>query len=117
MIKKQKQSVKNEQINNDKTIVLDYDQPLTKREDILNVYKKARGRVNIQKLYDMLIKLDYIYPHHQVIGFYLEKAGFKEADLQLFDHNKELRFFVQRELKEKERKYSERWNLYYPEFL
>ena len=39
MIKKQKQSVKNEQINNDKTIVLDYDQPLTKREDILNVYK------------------------------------------------------------------------------
>ena len=85
--------------------------------EVLNVYKKARGRVNIQKLYDMLIKLDYIYPHHQVIGFYLEKAGFKEADLQLFDHNKELRFFVQRELKEKERKYSERWNLYYPEFL
>lgn len=85
--------------------------------EVLNVYKKARGRVNIQKLYDMLIKLDYIYPNHQVIGFYLEKAGFKEADLQLFDHNKELRFFVQRELKEKERKYSERWNLYYPEFL
>ena len=85
--------------------------------EVLNVYKKARGRVNAQKLHDMLIKLDYIYPHHQAIGFYLEKAGYKEESLKLFDHDKELRFFVQRELKEKERKYSERWNLYYPEFL
>lgn len=85
--------------------------------EVLNVYKKAKGRVNIQKLHDMLIKLNYIYPHHQAIGFYLEKAGYKENDLKLFDHDKELRFFIQRELKEKDRKYSERWNLYYPEFL
>lgn len=85
--------------------------------EVLNVYKKAKGRVNVQKLYDMLVKLDYIYPHHQSIGFYLERAGYKEEDLKLFDHDKELRFFIQRELKEKERKYSERWNLYYPEFL
>lgn len=85
--------------------------------EVLNVYKKAKGRVDIQKLHDMLIKLDYIYPHHQAIGFYLEKAGYKEDDLKLFDHDKKLRFFIQRELKEKDRKYSERWNLYYPEFL
>lgn len=85
--------------------------------EVLNVYKKAKGRVKIPKLYNMLIELNYIYPHHQAIGFYLEKAGYKEDDLKLFDHDKELRFFVQRELKEKERKYSERWNLYYPEFL
>jgi len=85
--------------------------------EVLNVYKKAKGRVNIQKLYNMLVKLDYIYPHHQSIGFYLERAGYKEEDLKLFDHDKELRFFIQRELKDKDRKYSERWNLYYPEFL
>ena len=85
--------------------------------EVLNVYKKAKGRVNINKLYDMLIKLDYIYPHHQSIGFYLEKAGYEEKYLKLFDNNKELRFFIQRELKQNERKYSKRWNLYYPEFL
>lgn len=85
--------------------------------EVLNVYKKAKGRVNVKKLHDMLIKLDYIYPHHQSIGFYLEKAGYKEDDLKLFDRDKTLRFFIQRELKENERKYSERWNLFYPEFL
>ncbi|MCM1003548.1 MAG: hypothetical protein NC408_04330 [Candidatus Gastranaerophilales bacterium] len=85
--------------------------------EVLNVYKKAKGRVNAKKLHEMLVKLDYIYPFHQSIGFYMEKAGYKEADLQLFDYDKNLRFFIQRELKENERKYSERWNLFYPEFL
>lgn len=85
--------------------------------EVLNVYKKAKGRVNTKKMHEMLLKLDYIYPHHQAIGFYLEKAGYPEKDLKLFDYDKNLRFFLQRELKEKDRKYSERWNLFYPEFL
>lgn len=85
--------------------------------EVLNAYKKAKGRVNVKKMHEMLLKLDYIYPHHQAIGFYLEKAGYPEKDLKLFDYDKKLRFFIQRELKEKDRKYSERWNLFYPEFL
>lgn len=85
--------------------------------EVLNVYKKAKGRINVKKMHEMLLKLDYIYPHHQAIGFYLEKAGYPEKDLKLFDYDKNLRFFIQRELKEKDRKYSERWNLFYPEFL
>ena len=85
--------------------------------EVLNAYKKAKGRVNVKKMHEMLLKLDYIYPHHQAIGFYLEKAGYPEKDLKLFDYDKNLRFFIQRELKEKDRKYSERWNLFYPEFL
>ncbi len=85
--------------------------------EVLNAYKKAKGRVNIKKMHEILLKLDYIYPHHQAIGFYLEKAGYSEKDLSFFDYNKNLRFFIQRELKEKNRKYSERWNLFYPEFF
>lgn len=86
--------------------------------EVLNVYKKAKGIVNINKLASMLKELDYIYPYHQAIGFFLEKAGYKEADLKLFEEKGiKYRFFVQRELRHKDRKFSDRWNLYYPEFL
>jgi len=86
--------------------------------EVLNVFKNAKGEVDIKKLVKMLKKLNYIYPVHQSIGFYLEKADYPAADLKPFEQmGKELRFFLQRELREQDRKFSERWNLYYPEFL
>lgn len=86
--------------------------------EVFNVFKNAKGQVNISKLVEMLKELDYIYPLHQSIGFYLEKAGYPEKDLKLLEQmGTELRFFVQRELREQDRNFSERWNLYYPKFL
>lgn len=86
--------------------------------EVFNVFKNAKGQVNISKLVEMLKELDYIYPVHQSIGFYLEKAGYPEKDLKLLEQmGTELRFFVQRELREQDRNFSERWNLYYPKFL
>lgn len=86
--------------------------------EVFNVFKNAKGQTNISKLVEMLKKLDYIYPVHQSIGFYLEKAGYPEKDLKLLEQmGTELRFFVQRELREQDRNFSERWNLYYPKFL
>ncbi len=72
MIKKQKQSVKNEQINNDKTIVLDYDQPLTKREDILNVYKKYLGTGCEIENYNG--KTIYVYTGSEIKEYFLTSS-------------------------------------------
>lgn len=82
--------------------------------EVLNAYRLAREKVSVNKLRATLKKLDYIYPYHQVVGFYLEKAGvYKESSLALFQ-KEELRydFYLMHQMKETE--YSERWRLYFP---
>lgn len=82
--------------------------------EVLNAYKKAAGRVSINKLSAMLRKLNYIYPYHQAIGFYLHRAGvYREAQIRLlkkFDF--EFDFYITHQMKETE--YSKEWRLYYP---
>jgi len=82
--------------------------------EVLNAYKKAARRVSINKLSAMLQKLNYIYPYHQAIGFYLQRAGvYREAQIRLlkkFDF--EFDFYITHQMKETE--YSKEWRLYYP---
>lgn len=81
--------------------------------EVLNIFKNAKGEASINKLYSLLKALDYIYPYHQAIGFYLERAGFKENAVKLMErlpitYNFYLTYGMQN------KKFSERWNLYYP---
>lgn len=82
--------------------------------EVLNAYRKAVGRVSINKLSAMLRKLNYIYPYHQAIGFYLQRAGvYRESQIRLlkkFDF--EYDFYITHQMKETE--YSKEWRLYYP---
>jgi len=82
--------------------------------EVLNAYRKAQGKVSINKLTAMLRKLNYIYPYHQAIGFYLQKSGmYKESQLELlkqFQFNYE--FYLTHEMRDT--KYSKEWRLYYP---
>ena len=82
--------------------------------EVLNAYRLARPKVSVNKLAATLKKLDYIYPYHQVVGFYLEKAGgYSEKAIGLlrkFDLKYD--FYLMHQIKEKA--YSERWRLYFP---
>lgn len=82
--------------------------------EVLNAYREATGRVSINKLSAMLRKLNYIYPYHQAIGFYLQRAGvYRESQIRLlkkFDF--EYDFYIAHQMKETE--YSKEWRLYYP---
>ena len=80
--------------------------------EVLEAYKKAKRKADPQRLYDYLKQLKYIYPYHQVIGFYLEKAGYDEKTLKLFEKDIEFKFYLTYNIKNKE--FSKRWNLYYP---
>ena len=64
----------------------------------------------------MLKKLAFIYPYHQAIGFYLERAGYRSGALDLVRKiPKEFDFYLEHGLKEKD--YVKEWRLFVPKWL
>jgi len=84
---------------------------------VLEAYSKAASQVSINKLMAYLKKLDYIYPHHQRIGFYMERSGqYTKAQLSRVQKlNREFKFYLTHNMKEKE--YSDIWKIYHPKGL
>lgn len=82
--------------------------------EILEAYKRASEEISVNTIASMLRTLDYIYPYHQVIGFYLERTGnISEKQLRLLEaFPQEFDFYLTYDMKDSE--YSERWKLYYP---
>ncbi|MFH1549099.1 MAG: hypothetical protein ABIH04_00930, partial [Planctomycetota bacterium] len=82
--------------------------------EVLKAYEKAKDRVSINRLTAMLKSLAYIYPYHQAIGLYLEKAGYKESSINLLrKFEMKYDFYLTYEMKEKS--YSRKWRLYFPQ--
>lgn len=84
--------------------------------EVLSAFRKAATKVSINKLTARLKSLDYIYPYHQAIGFYLEKAGnYRDAQIELLESfNIEYDFYLDHAMGEVE--YSKKWRLYYPKY-
>jgi predicted transcriptional regulator of viral defense system len=49
---------------------------------VLEAYKAAKDKISLNVLTATLKKLGHAYPYHQVIGFYLQKAGYDPAKLE-----------------------------------
>ncbi|MHC4526817.1 MAG: type IV toxin-antitoxin system AbiEi family antitoxin domain-containing protein, partial [Planctomycetota bacterium] len=82
--------------------------------EVLKAYRLAKVKVSINRLVATLRKINYIYPYHQAIGFYLEKAAvYNQSQLDLlrrFEINYD--FYLMHQMKDCE--YSEKWRLYFP---
>lgn len=85
-------------------------------EKVIEAYRAAgKSRdVSTSKMLDYLNKLNYIYPYHQAIGFYLEAAGtYTSSQLNVFrKQDKEYRFYLDYAMGETE--YSKEWRVFYP---
>lgn len=83
---------------------------------VLEAYRAAKDRVSIGVLLATLKKLNYMYPYHQAIGFYMERAGYAEQALARVEEiGMELDFYLAHGLSN--RAYSKRWRLHHPEML
>lgn len=85
--------------------------------EILKAYERAADNLSVNKLSAILNKLDFTYPYHQAIGFYLERSNrYRPKQIELIKIRKiEFDFYLTYNMKEKE--YSMYWRLYYPKNL
>lgn len=80
---------------------------------VLEAYIKAKNDVDMKKLYDYYNKFKYTYPYYQAIGFYLEKAGYKNTYILPFlKKEKPFKFYLTYNMKITS--FSDKWNLFYP---
>jgi predicted transcriptional regulator of viral defense system len=73
----------------------------------------ARGHLSVNKLVAYLRKLDFAYPDHQAIGYYLQRAGYEESQLRLL-RKIEIRydFYLAHQMKETD--FITEWRLHVP---
>lgn len=84
--------------------------------EVLKAFELARDQVSVNRLAVMLKKLAYIYPYHQAVGFYLERAGYRPSSVDLFrELPREFDFYLEHGLKAKE--YVKEWSLFIPKGL
>jgi len=82
--------------------------------EVLKAYGNASQDVSINKLVSYLKKLNYSYPYHQCIGFFMMASGkYRDSQLQLVRQiDMPLKFYLTHGIEKKV--FSKEWNLYYP---
>jgi predicted transcriptional regulator of viral defense system len=85
--------------------------------EVLAGYALAKKRVSVTKLIELMRQLNYVYPYHQAIGFYMERSGYDVTALEAIRKNYPIKydFYLCHEMKKTT--YSKEWRLHLPERL
>ncbi len=83
---------------------------------VLEAYKSANSTMSVNVLMATLKKLNYVYPFHQVIGFYMQKAGYERERWQrLRKVPLNFDFYLAHNIREKA--YDPSWRIFFPKGL
>ena len=52
--------------------------------EVAKAFENAKGKLAVNKMSAMLKEMDFGYPYHQAIGYYLERAGYKASLVNIF---------------------------------
>lgn len=81
--------------------------------EVLKAFQLAQERLSVNRLVATLQQLGHVYPYHQAIGFYLERAGYKDSLLDLLRRfPKEFDFYLSYQMGPTE--YVKEWRLHIP---
>lgn len=82
--------------------------------EVAKAFENARGEVSGNAMLAMLKRMNFGYPYHQAIGYYLERAGYKQSVVDLFGRvPMERDFYLTHGMTAM--RYVNRWRLYVPE--
>jgi predicted transcriptional regulator of viral defense system len=83
---------------------------------VLASYEGAKDRVSVNTLMAVLKKLDYKYPYHQAIGFYMTRAGYDPKRIaRLKELGHDFDFYLDYGILDPA--YDKEWRLFYPKGL
>ncbi len=83
---------------------------------VFEAYRRAVKRVSVGTLVATLKKIEYVYPYHQAIGYYMQRAGFAESQYKrLKEFGLHFDFYLAYGLKDPE--YDSEWRLFVPKSL
>jgi hypothetical protein len=81
--------------------------------EVRKAYELAKEKVSVNRLTALLQKLNYTYPYHQAIGFYLERTGYKSEIVSLLrQFPMDFDFYLAHDMGQTD--YVKEWRLYVP---
>jgi predicted transcriptional regulator of viral defense system len=84
--------------------------------EVKKAFAAAKDKVSVNKLSSYLKTIDYTYPVHQSIGFYMQQTGYRPNQIKLLEQfPREYDFYLDYGLKQPE--YDKKWRLFFPKGL
>lgn len=81
-------------------------------KNIIETFQPLKDKLDIDIIYNVVEKFDFIYPYFQSVGFYLHQIGFTNKQLNKFkDKVENLKFYTDK--KQENYQYDNYWQIYY----
>jgi hypothetical protein len=80
--------------------------------EVAKAFELAKDTLSVNAMGAMLRKMGFAYPYHQVIGYYLDRAGYRKSVIDMVREDMHFDFYLTHDMGET--RYEPRWRLHVP---